>query len=75
MTALNDLRIVYDTCARRVPCPLGASKMSPCQASLKPTISMRPSSTYGGVKSLCEAHIIWNYKELARYISVFLTGT
>jgi len=40
------------TCARRVPCPLGASKTSPCQASLKPTTSISPSSTKGGVKPL-----------------------
>lgn len=40
------------TWARRLPCPFGASKTSPCQASLKPTISIRPSSTKGGVKSL-----------------------
>ena len=35
----------YFTCARRVPCPLGASNTRPCQASRKPTTSMSPSST------------------------------
>jgi hypothetical protein len=45
-------RAEYFTCASRVPCPLGASKTSPCQASRKPTTSIRPSSTYGAVRSL-----------------------
>ena len=53
---INDTMLckTYCTCARRVPCPLGVSKTSPCQAFLKPTISRRPSSTNGGVKSLCK---------------------
>ena len=40
------------TCAMRVPCPLGANRTSPCQASRKPTTSMSPSSTKGAVNSL-----------------------
>lgn len=52
------------TWARRVPCPFGESKTSPCQASLKPTTSKRPSSTYGGVKSLCN---VWSQENILRF--------